>query len=164
MIRTERLLLRRATMDDVDAFHAVLSSPAAMRYWSSLPHGHREQTRDWVKAMIDIPQGEGEDWAIELGGQVIGKAGLWRFPEIGYILRPDYWGHGYMREALEPVIARAFGVHRLPAITADVDPRNAASLRLLTGLGFVETRRATRTLQLGDEWCDSVYLELRRSP
>jgi ribosomal-protein-alanine N-acetyltransferase len=113
---------------------------------------------------MEVPEGEGEDWVIELEGAVIGKAGLWRFPEIGYILHPDHWGHGYAREALETVLARAFAVHRLPVVTADVDPRNSASLRVLNALGFVETGRAKRTLRLGDEWCDSVYLELRQPP
>ena len=37
-IRTDRLLLRRATMDDLPAIHAILSDPQGMRYWSSLPH------------------------------------------------------------------------------------------------------------------------------
>jgi [ribosomal protein S5]-alanine N-acetyltransferase len=163
MIRTARLLLRPAAMTDLEAFHAILSSRAAMRYWSTLPHTDLAQTRDWLQAMIDVPAGEGEDWVIERDGYAIGKAGLWRFPEIGFILHPDHWGQGYAREALRPVIDRAFALHGLPAVTADVDPRNAASLRLLTGLGFVETGRAERTLKLGEEWCDSVYLELRRS-
>ena len=43
-------------------------------------------------------------------------------------------------------------------VGAEVDPRNTASLRLLTRLGFVETGRAERTMQWRDEWCDSIYL------
>ena len=57
------------------------------------------------------------------------------------------------------VSARRAATDRL---TADVDPRNAASLRVLGKLGFVETGRAERTFLLGDEWCDSVYLALPR--
>ena len=160
MIRTARLLLRPAVWDDLDAFHAILSNDRAMRYWSTLPHGTLEQSRDWLQCMMEVSPTEGEDWVIDLDGQAIGKAGLWRFPEIGFILHPDHWGRGYAREALEAVIARAFAVHRLPSLFADVDPRNAASLRLLTGLGFVETGRAHRTQRRGDEWCDSLYLEI----
>lgn len=146
-------------MSDLEAFHAILSEARAMRYWSTLPHEHLDQTRAWLQAMIDVPVDEGEDWVIDLGGRAIGKVGLWRFPEIGFILHPDHWGQGYAREVLAPVIERAFAVHGLPAVTADVDPRNAASLKLLEALGFVETGRGERTLKLGDEWCDSVYLE-----
>jgi RimJ/RimL family protein N-acetyltransferase len=43
-----------------------------------------------------------------------------------------------------------------------VDPRNAASIALLTRLGFRETGRAERTLLWRDEWCDSTYFALSR--
>ena len=51
-IRTARLRLRRARPDDLEALHAILSDPAAMRYWSSLPHESLDQTRDWLGNMI----------------------------------------------------------------------------------------------------------------
>ena len=82
------------------------------------------------------------------------------FPEIGFILHPDFWGRGFAREALEVVLARGFAVHALDHVIADVDPRNAASLGLLARLGFHETARAQRTWQVDGEWCDSVYLKL----
>ena len=159
-IRTDRLLLRPATFDDVEAFHAIFSDAKAMAYWSTPPHKDMDETRSWVASMIGIGPSEGEDFVIEFDGRVIGKAGLYRFPEIGFILHPDAWGKGIASEALEAVCRRAFAVHRLPCVEADVDPRNSASLRLLKGLGFQETRRASRTWNVGGEWCDSVYLQL----
>ena len=45
-------------------------------------------------------------------------------------------------------------------LTADVDPRNAASLKVVARVGFKETHRASGTWQVGDELCDSVYLRL----
>lgn len=161
-IRTERLLLRPATFDDVEAFHEIMRDASAMAYWSTPPHKDIAETQSWVASMIAIDPSDGEDFVIELNGRAIGKAGLYRFPEIGFILHPDVWGHGYAQEALQAVLDRAFTVHRLPSVEADVDPRNEASLRLLTRLGFRETRRASRTWNVGGEWCDSVYLELSR--
>ena len=159
-LRTERLLLRQAREDDLAAFHAILSDPRATAYWSTPPHAELAQTQDWLASMIAIDPAEGEDFVVELDGRVIGKAGLYRFPEIGFILHPDAWGRGYAREALRAVISRAFAVHRLEAIEADVDPRNTASLKLLLGLGFSESGRAERTWLVGDQWCDSIYLRL----
>lgn len=159
-ITTERLLLRPARADDLDALHHVLSDPSATRFWSTPPHASPAETRVWLDAMLTIPDGEGEDFVVEFEGRLIGKAGLYRFPEIGFIIHPDCWGMGLMREALEPVIARAFAVHRLTHIKADVDPRNERSLALLTRLGFRETGREAHTWRVGGEWCDSVYLAL----
>lgn len=161
-IETDRLLLRRATMDDLAAFHAILSNPQATAFWSTPPHSDIEQSREWLQGMVDIPPGEGEDFVVEHQGSVIGKAGLFRFPEIGFIFHPRTWGFGFAAEALRPVLGRAFHVHRLEAVEADVDPRNAASLRLLAKLGFVEVGRRERTWLIGDEWCDSVDLRLLR--
>ena len=159
-LRTERLLLRPALPADAEALHAIFVQPDAMAYWSRPPHTDMAETRNWLDGMIAIPPDQGEDFIITLDGKVIGKAGLWRFPEIGFILDPACWGRGFAREALEAVVKRAFAVHRLPHITADVDPRNDRSLALLARLGFHEIGRAARTWQVGEVWCDSVYLRL----
>lgn len=157
-LRTPRLLLRPARMEDLPAIHAVLSEPRAMRYWSTPPHDTIEQSRAWLASMVEVDRASNADFVIEREGAVIGKAGCWRMPEIGFILHPDHWGRGLAREAVAAVIDHVFAQFDIPAITADVDPRNAASLRMLGRLGFVETHRATRTIRVGDAWCDSIYL------
>jgi [ribosomal protein S5]-alanine N-acetyltransferase len=159
-IRTERLMLRPASPDDLMPLNAILSDPDATAFWSTPPHRDLEQTKEWLQSMIDIRTEEGEDFILEHEGRVIGKAGFYRFPEIGYILHPDFWRRGLAAEALRPVLDRAFEVHRLAAVVADVDPRNAASLNLLAGLGFEETKRKKRTWRINGRWCDSVYLRL----
>lgn len=158
--RTERLVLRPAREQDLEAMHEVLSDPKAMAYWSSPPHDDVAKTRDWLASMIAIQPSEGEDFIVELDGTLIGKAGLWRFPEIGFILRSDHWGRGYAKEALGLVLDRAFEVHGLARVEADVDPRNHASLALLKRLGFHETGRKEQTWLVGGQWCDSIYFEL----
>ncbi|MGZ6014596.1 MAG: GNAT family N-acetyltransferase [Phenylobacterium sp.] len=161
-IVTPRLRLRRARSSDLEALHTILSHPEAMRYWSSLPHANVAQTRAWLDAMIASPAAESDDFILELQGKVIGKAGCWRLPAVGYILHPDYWGQGLATEALAAAIAHTFANFPVAELTADVDPRNAGSLALLAKLGFAETHRAARTWRIGQEWCDSVYLALPR--
>ena len=159
-ILTERLKLRSGVPADLSAIHLVFSDARAMTYWSSPPHATLDQTREWLDSMIAIDPAEGEDFLVELDGEVIGKAGLYRFPVIGFIFRPDTWGRGLAAEALRAVLERAFAVHALPFVIADVDPRNEACLRLLGRLGFSEIGRRQRTWLVGDEWCDSVDLRL----
>lgn len=159
MIRTPRLTLRPARPEDLADVHAMLSDPRAMRYWSRPEHETIEESRDWLAAMIAT---EADDYLIEYQGHVIGKAGMWRVPEVGFLLHPDFHGQGLASEAMEAVIPHLFATHALPELVAEADPRNAASLRLLARLGFVETGRASRTMQWRDEWCDSVYLALKR--
>jgi ribosomal-protein-alanine N-acetyltransferase len=162
-ILTPRLRLRRAQSNDLNALHMVLSNAAAMRYWSTPPNIDLQQTREWLDSMIAAAPENSDDFVVEHCRRVIGKAGCWKVPEIGFILHPDYWGRGLAHEALTAVIERVFASFAIGAIEADVDPRNARCIALLNKLGFAEVRRAERTWKVGEEWCDSVYLFLQRS-
>ena len=160
-ITTARLFLRRFRAEDAAAFHPILSDPEAMRYWSTPPHRDFSETEAWIAKTIEaVDKGEADDFIALSEGAVIGKAGLWSGNEIGMIFAPASWGRGFAGEAVTAIAARAFA-RGLASIKADVDPRNERSLRLLTRLGFAETGRATRTFKVGDEWVDSVYLELK---
>lgn len=158
-IRTERLLLRRATMDDTAAMHRIMGNPVAMRYWSTPPHAELTDTERWMASMVGADPTASDDFIVTLDGALIGKLGAWKLPEVGFLIDPAYWRNGYAFEAMSAFIdrRRALGSTQL---TADVDPRNESSLRLLKRAGFVETHRATGTWQVGDELCDSVYFRL----
>ena len=161
-IRTARLVLRRAVPADLDAFHPILSSPEAMRYWATLPHASMAVTEKWFADQFFSGLDNRDEWVIERDGRVIGNIGIWNMPEFGFILHPDAWGQGIGIEAAKAFLDYAFATHPVEAIKADVDPRNAASMNLLQKLGFSVTGTAENTFLLGDEWCHSVYLALPR--
>jgi len=158
-IRTERLVLRKARTEDVEAMHTIMSDAVAMRYWSTVPHADIVETERWIASMIAAVSTTSDDFIITLDGVVIGKLGAWKLPEIGFLVDRAHWRHGYASEALAAFIdhRRALGSTEL---TADVDPRNLQSHRLLERHGFIQTGRASGTWQVGDELCDSVYFRL----
>ena len=158
-LHTERLVLRRPLPEDVDAMHRIMSDPVAMRYWSTPPHVEFDETVRWIASMIEADPAVSDDFIVTFRGQVIGKLGAWRLPEVGYLLARSHWGQGIASEAMTAFIGRRRLVGSTE-LTADVDPRNIGSLRLLERHGFVETGRAAGTWQIGDELCDSVYLRL----
>lgn len=160
MITTERLTLRRARADDLEAMYALFSRADAMAYWDTLPHSDISVTKRFLDAMIAADPSSSDDFVVEYQGQLIGKAGFWRRPEVGYIFHPDYWGKGFAKEILTALIQRAFEHHNWPEIVAEIDPRNDRSRRLLTGLGFKLTGTKEKTLKLGDLWVDSAYFAL----
>jgi [ribosomal protein S5]-alanine N-acetyltransferase len=160
-VRTERLLLRRATMADLDAIHAVLSDPEAMRYWSTPPHENLTESETWLRSMVDADRSVSDDFVVDYQGRAVGKVGCWRLPQVGFILARDCWGMGIASEALRAYLDRRRSIGAPTVISADVDPRNVRSLALLKRHGFVETSRASRTWLVGGEWCDSIYLELK---
>jgi RimJ/RimL family protein N-acetyltransferase len=163
ILQTDRLILRHARPTDLEGLHAVLSDPVAMRWWATVPHETLEETETWLSGMIAGNAAGSVDFVIERDGVVIGKAGCWRLPDIGYILHPDHWGQGLAAEAVTATIDTVFDVTEVETLTADVDPENTASIRLLGRLGFQRTGFAERTWHIGGEWKDSVYFALSRA-
>ena len=162
-LRTARLVLRRATPEDAEPMHDVMSDPRAMTYWSEGPHDSVERTREWIEATIAAPRSESDDFLVTLDGQAIGKMGAWRLPEFGFILAPQHWGKGYASEALAAFLDHIFERPDVDHLIADVDPRNRASLALLERHRFTETGRAKGTWDTHIGLCDSIYLRLDRA-
>ena len=86
-------------------------------------------------------------WAMELKqrpGTVVGDfsfKGLREdgMVEIGYGLREEYRGHGYMTEALKAVSKWALAQKGVTRVEAETEPENEASRKALLRAGFVPT-------------------------
>lgn len=65
-----------------------------------------------------------------------------------------------MTEALSAVLPYFVNTLGYERITADVDPRNDASIELLMKFGFRVAGRRDKTFQINEEWMDSLDLEL----
>jgi ribosomal-protein-alanine N-acetyltransferase len=163
-IKTQRLLLRAAEPSDAEALHKCFSDPETMKYWSTLPHTTMAQSQKWLESMTSNPQNGILDFIIveSTTSMPIGKIGIWSGNEIGFMIARSHWRRGLVSEALEVVLPYFFNFPRLDLIEADVDPRNEASIGILTKFGFVETGRRERTFELGGVWMDSVDLALKR--
>lgn len=160
VIYTKRLRMRRVQLGDLNAIHGIMSEPETMRFWSTPPHATLEETERWFASMLEGDRaGDSDEFILEHQGDVIGKLGAWRLPEIGFLIRRDHWGRGLASEALTRFISYAQDLD-LGCLTADVDPRNTACLRVLAKCGFHETGRAKATYVVGGQTCDSVFLKL----
>lgn len=162
MLKTKRLTLREPRASDLDAMFAAYANPEAMRFWSTPPH----ETKDVTRALLDRRIANWEivqtNFQIEREGRWIGNAGNFANTEIGFMLAQDHWRTGIVTEAMGAIIPYLWDVTDHSELTADADPNNAASVGLLTSLGFHETHRAKRTFCINGIWSDSVYLSLPR--
>ena len=157
---TSRLRLRRPRKNGVNAIHAIMSHAQTMQYWSSTPHASLSETAAWFDGMLKADEaGQSDEFVIEYRGEVIGKLGAWRLPEIGFFIRQDHCGRGFGSEALAAFIDYARS-RNVPSLLVDVDPDNGACIFVLTNAGFREYRRAFATYAIADRVCDSVYLRL----
>jgi len=142
--------------------YEIYSNDRAMRYWSTPPHPNPVCTQRNLDRFIENARDDLTYFIIEKHERTIGTAGMHNTDEIGFLLHPDYWRQGIITEALEAIIPYLFETTDHDQLTADADPRNEASVRLLKSLGFQETHRARKTYCIDGEWSDSVYFALPR--
>ena len=73
---------------------------------------------------------------------------------LGYYALAPHHRQGHMLRGLAMVITRAFGVHRLHRLEANIQPDNAASRELVGQLGFRREGLSERYLKIGARWRD----------
>jgi ribosomal-protein-alanine N-acetyltransferase len=170
-INAERIILRWISEEDVDALFRIFSNPEVMRYWSTPPLTGRVEA---VKLLNDIHNDFRRQSFLKWGiarrsdDALIGTITLFnlnpesRRAEIGYCLDRAQWGKGYMNEALQALLAHAFGELGLHRIEADVDPRNSASIKTVERLGFQREGYLRERWQVNGEIQDTVFYGLLR--
>jgi RimJ/RimL family protein N-acetyltransferase len=147
-LRTDRLLLRELTPEDVDDLLEVLGDPEAMRYYPRAKS--REETAAWIEWSLGLyPQGLGlHGVVLAATGELIGDCGLTyqdvegtQEVEIGYHVKPSHWGRGYATEAA--LAWRDYGrdVLGLDRLVAIVAPDNLPSQAVATKMGMSFERR-----------------------
>lgn len=78
--------------------------------------------------------------------------------EVSYQFHPLFWGQGFAREATARAVDHALNDLGLQRVIAETQTENAASCRMLEGLGFTEVMRLSRFGAL-----QAIYSRSRRT-
>jgi len=144
---TERLVLRKFTVNDAQAMEAVFCDPEVM-YSSDDGVESPEWVCNWINELIEkhYPSWGCGKWAIieKETNEVVGYCGLSKHPdrcgpneaELGYRLIKKKWGNGIASEAVGSVCEYGLKTLRLSRIIATVEPGNLASVRVLQKVGM----------------------------
>ena len=143
-LQSERLLLRPISVADASAMLAWRGDPEAMRYWDWPPQSNESEIEQIVHAhQPEIESGTVQWWSVILPeGPLIGECDLSEIDhhhkraEVGFLFGRAHWGEGYAHEAMEAVMAHAFGPLGLTRLWARSHAGNDRSQRLLERLGF----------------------------
>jgi ribosomal-protein-alanine N-acetyltransferase len=146
-LSTERLLLRRITMEDAPEIFFLRSDQAILQFLSKEPATNIKEAEDFITSINNnIDNNEGIMWAITLEentAKVIGSICFWRIlkehyrAEIGYVLDPAYWKKGIMKETIIKTLDYGFSTMGLHSVEARIHPDNIASAAVLESTGFV---------------------------
>jgi RimJ/RimL family protein N-acetyltransferase len=129
-----------------------------------------EQTRAWIEGILARPPETGTVFAVELleSAELVGNVNVMVDPpnrqgEIGFIFHPAHQGHGYATEAARALIGYAFEHYGLHRVFGRLEPRNAASARVLEKLGMRREAHLIENEWVKGEWqSEAVYALLAR--
>ncbi|MEI9943193.1 MAG: GNAT family protein [Chitinophagaceae bacterium] len=169
-LTTERLLLRRITMNDAGQLLFMRSDERVMEFIDKERMKVVEEAQAFImKIDNDIEANEVIQWAITLKEnpeRLIGTICLWHIRkehargEIGYALHPDFWKKGIMKEAILKVIDYGFSVMKLHSIDANINPGNAGSAAILESVGFVREAYFKEDFFFRGKFLDTVIYSL----
>ena len=171
-LETERLILRRFTLDDAqDMYRNWATGEKVTRYMTWPPYQNTDDVKAYIQSVIAAYENpDTYYWAIEEKsvGQVIGSISvIWlneevASAEVGYCLSDDHWGCGYMPEALNAVIRYLFDAVGLNRVQAGHDVNNPNSGRVMEkcGMRYEGTMRQANRNNQGV--CDTVMRAILR--
>jgi RimJ/RimL family protein N-acetyltransferase len=165
--KTARLLLRPFTADDVAEFHLLRTQPEVMIHTSlgKVDEDHAT-TRAWMDRYLHPNDSITFLFAIEqldTPGVVIGSMGSHTAepPRLGYMIRKEFWGNGYVTEAVQGWLKEYWKLSRREldlqdtmlehsqlhwqgdavreALFANVESGNAGSTNVMQKCGFKRT-------------------------
>lgn len=165
ILETDRLVLRRLVLDDLEDLFALYRDPEIRRYF---PEGvlTLEETREELEWHM-----HGHPRYPELGlwatiykptGKFIGRCGLlpWEIDgrlevEIAYLLDKSLWGQGLATEAAHGIMRYGFEVLNLTRLICLIDPQNTASQRVAERIGMTLKRKVDGIG--GDDYPTLIY-------
>ena len=169
ILASERLQFRKLTATDAPEILALRGNPETMRF---IPRplltdiegalAHIKSINDKIEENLDI------NWAIteKNSDKCIGIMGFYRTQpehfrsELGYMLLPEYWGKGYVTEAVTTLLNFAFNTLNFHSIEAVIDSRHKASERILQKNGFSKEAHFVENFYYNSEFTDTVIYSL----
>jgi Acetyltransferases, including N-acetylases of ribosomal proteins len=167
-LETERLILRRFTLDDAEAmFKNWASDDEVSKYLTWQTHADISVSKAVIGLWLELYQNPNHySWTIVLKeiGEPIGSIAAVEQREetdmvhIGYCIGKKWWNKGYTSEALKELIRFFFEEVSVNRIESRHDPRNPNSgkVMLKCGLEYEGTLRQADTNNEGG-MCDAAY-------
>ena len=143
VLETERVVLRRMEIPDVENLMGIFSDPVAMRYYPATKS--RAEAEEWVCWTLRSYRDHGfGQWVAILkdSGEFAGQCGLTvqvvegkEEVEIGYLFLRRFWGRGLATEAARKVRDHGFALGYLRLISI-IAPANLPSRRVAEKTGL----------------------------
>ena len=145
VIETDRLILRKLTLDDAEFILDLLNQPSFIQFIGDRGVRTLEDARDYLaKRLIDSYERFGfglyltliKESDIPIGICGLVKRETLKDVDVGFAFLPEYWSKGYAFESASAVLAYGRNNLRLQQIVGITTPDNHGSIRVLEKMGF----------------------------
>ena len=144
LLRTERLILRPLTIDDLASVHDYASDLENTKLMMFLPNETIEETKEFLTKVTDEWNKETPsfyEFGIIRNDILIGSIGIdlneaRTEGELGWILNKAYWRNGYTKEAAMAIKDFAINKLKLKRLFAHCDIANTGSYRVMEAIGL----------------------------
>ncbi len=141
-IETERLIAKEVTPEYYQEVFKWCGDKDVNKYLIYPLYHNAEDVKTWLSSRdLDNPDNYDLGIFIKETGELIGMGGLVYHPEedvwsIGYNLRKDMWGHGYVPEAMQGIIDHIRSIRPLKILEGEFAKENTKSRRVMEKLGM----------------------------
>ena len=164
-LETERMLLGNISREDRDFVFEQFSNPRVNRYlYDAEPLTSIHEADAIIDFYMQPEPRSHHRWILtDRDGAKMGTCGFhcWNPSagscEISYDLHPDFWGRGYMAEAVGAILRFAENDMKIRRIDACIYPANAASIALAEKFGFRFTGETRSLVFRGDEYLHRIH-------
>ena len=169
VLESDRLQFRDFVSSDAEDLFFIRSNDQIMEYMDTDKHSTILESDSLILQIAQSFKNKtGISWAIveKSSNIVIGYFGFWRImrehcrAEIGFALKPDFWGKGYMTETLNTLIEFGFNSLKLHSIEANVNPANENSKQLLEKNGFKQEAHFRENYFFNGKFIDSIIYSI----
>ncbi len=164
-LNSERLIFRKFSIDDADDLLILRTDNEVMRFMDVPRFQSVLDSEKWIKETWEsFEKQDGITWVIidKSSNTFAGYFGFWRMipehcrAEIGYALKPSFWGKGYMTETLRKMMEYGFHNINLHSIEANVNTENGNSIKALEKIGFQKEAHFKENYLFNGKFLDSL--------
>lgn len=172
IFQTERIILRKLSLDDVEEILFLRSDEAVNKYLDR-PKAHDidEAIAFINKVNVGVANDNWLYWAICFidNPKLIGTICLWNLNEeenkveVGYEINPEHQGKGFAKEALSTIIEFGFNTMLIDKIEAYTHKENISSTKLLERFKFIRDSQEESKIDFTVENINTVVYSLNKT-
>lgn len=147
------LRLRKPSNLDLAAIKAAYQRSAALHsHWACPPDDYSVYLRERNRYFLCLSARDDIVGTFNISGVIRGR---FQSAYLGYEVFYPYQRKGYMSQGMQLLLAEAFGPLNLHRLEANIQPDNAASIRLVKNAGFTKEGYSRAYLNVGGKgWKD----------